>query len=102
MEQKLELELKEYRGIEIDMLQALKGRTLYVHEGDTNTPFSGTLEQFGENFLKFVDVTTYSNHFLRVADMREALENDRWVSEQIPALYKNKNDIATLVDLYQE
>ena len=93
----------EYKGVEADMLEALKGKVLYIDEGDSNTPFSGTLDTFGENFIRFTDVATYRIHFSlsQLGDMRKALEENDG-EERIPVLYKNKNDIATLVELYQE
>jgi hypothetical protein len=97
--------LLQYRGQEYAMLEKLKGKILYIHEGDVETPFSGTLDAFGEHFVRFVHVVTYKRHYSidELAEMRKAFEtNDpRDVKEIIPVIYKNKNDIATMAELYQ-
>jgi hypothetical protein len=99
--------LNEAKGVDLSMLSSLKGKTLYIHEGDNNTPFSGKLVEYGEKLLKFVDVTTYLNHYglSELDNMRKALkdpEREGEILTKIPVLYKNRDSIATLLELYQE
>src|SRR5438128_1392631 len=102
---KLEQRLMQLKGIEADMLESLKGKILYVHEGEYFNPFIGKLAEYGENLLKFTEVAV-CRHFYgkdQLNELRSSFEErNRGDLIDIPVLYKNKNDIATIVELYPD
>jgi hypothetical protein len=101
---KLEQRVMQLKGVEADMLESLKGKILYVHEGDIqDNPFVGKIAAYGENFVKFTEVVICSSFYDRddLNKLRKDLENRaRGNMQDLPVLYKNKNDIATMIELY--
>lgn len=98
-------ESKKAKGMDLAMLSSLKGKVLYIDEGEGRTPYIGKLVEYGENLLKFVDVRIFqSHHTLHELDgMRRKLEEGKEFGQEltkIPVLYKNRTHIATLIELY--